>query len=356
MAEYVAEMSCRVVTGDASAATSSFRKTVLTILSSTRLPRTTILLGMNYLAKRINTLKNAGVSVGATVTEISELLTVALMLGSKFLDDNTFQNKSWSDVSGIAVARLNAIETKWIVSMDWVLYVNLDTASDYKAWLGSWDEWVRTKKDQQAAQAAQAAAQAARKQAPLQRIDTDVSRLNGYARQHYHYGLQSALEPLDYNAASYAVAAAKRRSYQAPSPYRAQDSMWQSPSWHAHAHGQWSATPVTPPPDSGYGTPEYGLSATAVPQQHQQQQSHFGNDWYGAYSAGGYQPAVVHSMYMQQQPQQQQQRQGAFSNMYSFGSSHHGMAGCACASCGPAKVPSHAFFNVPHGNFGTVMG
>jgi hypothetical protein len=340
MAEYVAEMACRVVTGEVTAATSSFRKSVFTVLSSTRLPRTTILLGMNYLAKRINTLKTSHVSVGGSVTDIAEHLTVALMLGSKFLDDNTFQNKSWSDVSGITVQRINSIETAWILSMDWGFYVNLDTASDYKAWLGSWDEWIRGKKEQQAAQAAQAA-QASRKQAPLQRIDTDVSRLNGYARQPYPY-MQSALEPMDFHHASFAAAAAKRRSYQAPSPYRAQDGIWHSPVWHAHG-GHWQSTPVTPPPDSGYGTPEYNLSATPAAQQ-------FGNEWYApAYSAPFQQPVMSSGVYLS--------RHGSFQTQYPYNATHHGMAGCTCHQCGAQKLQGHHnFFGVPHGNFGTVMG
>ncbi|KAK8924874.1 Meiotically up-regulated gene 80 protein [Metarhizium anisopliae] len=59
MAEYVSEMAVRVVTPDATI-TSGFRKFVTQILTSTRLPSTTILLGMNYLAKRINAIKGQG--------------------------------------------------------------------------------------------------------------------------------------------------------------------------------------------------------------------------------------------------------------------------------------------------------
>ncbi|KAF2809833.1 uncharacterized protein BDZ99DRAFT_521148 [Mytilinidion resinicola] len=44
-------------------------------------------------------------------------VTVALILGSKFLDDNTFIN-----VSGIAVAILNEMETEWLVAIDFKLH------------------------------------------------------------------------------------------------------------------------------------------------------------------------------------------------------------------------------------------
>ena len=53
MAEYVSEMATRVVM-PRSSVNAAFRKFVSQILTSTRLPTTTILLGLNYLAKRIN--------------------------------------------------------------------------------------------------------------------------------------------------------------------------------------------------------------------------------------------------------------------------------------------------------------
>ncbi|KAJ4150780.1 hypothetical protein LMH87_011515 [Akanthomyces muscarius] len=109
MAEYVAEMATRLVTPDATVS-SPFRKFVTQILTSTRLPSTTILLGMNYLAKRINAMKGQGGPYKASEGQVWRYLTVSLLLGSKFLDDNTFQNRSWSEVSGISVAELNSLE------------------------------------------------------------------------------------------------------------------------------------------------------------------------------------------------------------------------------------------------------
>ncbi|CZR61971.1 uncharacterized protein PAC_11868 [Phialocephala subalpina] len=53
--EYVAEMAQRIIL-PTSQVSPSFRKFVSGLLSSTRLPSTTILLGMNYLARRMNLL------------------------------------------------------------------------------------------------------------------------------------------------------------------------------------------------------------------------------------------------------------------------------------------------------------
>ncbi|KAG4217340.1 hypothetical protein PC116_g34179, partial [Phytophthora cactorum] len=59
MAEYVADMTARVVLPKLTVS-GAFRKFVNQILTSTRLPSTTILLGMNYLAKRVNMLNQTG--------------------------------------------------------------------------------------------------------------------------------------------------------------------------------------------------------------------------------------------------------------------------------------------------------
>ncbi len=117
MAEYVAEMTIRLATNNPTAPV-AFRKFISQILSSTRLPSTTILLGMNYLAKRINMMNLMPQRKPMTDGQIWRQLTVALLLGSKFLDDNTFQNRSWSEVSGIPVREINTLENEWMHAID----------------------------------------------------------------------------------------------------------------------------------------------------------------------------------------------------------------------------------------------
>lgn len=141
MTEYVAEMTQRLLP-TANTISSSLRKFVSGLLSSTRLPSATILLGMHYLAKRVN--------MGKIVsnTRISEkdayrMLTVGLLLGSKFLDDNTFQNRSWSEVSCVPVEDLNKTELDWLLAMNYNIYVNLDQNVDYKAWMSNWNYWCK---------------------------------------------------------------------------------------------------------------------------------------------------------------------------------------------------------------------
>lgn len=247
MADYVSEMATRIVMPRATV-NAAFRKFVSQILTSTRLPSTTILLGMNYLAKRVNMMSAAGLS-SPTEGQIWRMLTVSLLLGSKFLDDNTFQNKSWSEVSGITVQELNKLEYEWLGAISWCLYVNLDESKDYNAWLKNWQEWLGNKKRQQA--------QASRERlASLSPIDTEVAR----PRNQHPYSAWHQQQVAEYERLS----SMKRNQPQPqPTPYRREQPSWMYPvGWHA---------PLTPP-DSGYGTPEYANSATSMNSQY--------NDWF----------------------------------------------------------------------------
>lgn len=114
-----------------------FRKWVHQVLCATRLPSATILLSLNYLATRMGKLSVAGYR--ASEAEIYRLLTIALVLGSKFLDDNTFQNKSWAEVSGIEVKTLNLLETEWLSAVKFNLHC--DPMDGYASWHTHWKEY-----------------------------------------------------------------------------------------------------------------------------------------------------------------------------------------------------------------------
>lgn len=237
MAEYVAEMAVRVVTPQGQV-TQPFRKFVSQVLTSTRLPSTTILLGMNYLAKRINvdTAASGGAPQAHAEGQVWRLLTVALLLASKFLDDNTFQNRSWAEVSGIPAVELNSLEQEWLKRMDWCLFVNLDLSRDYTAWLANWAEWLESKKRERA--------QAQReRQAALSPLNTDVGR----PRHAAPHGWPQKPQVIEYDS----FAAIKRPDVvQQPALPRPGEMAWQQ----QHRYQSWAA-PLTPP-DSGYGTPD----------------------------------------------------------------------------------------------------
>jgi hypothetical protein len=61
------------------------------------------------------------------------LLTVALMLGNKFLDDNTYTNKTWAEVSGINVNEVHIMEVEFLSNMKYSLFTTKDSNSSNPA-------------------------------------------------------------------------------------------------------------------------------------------------------------------------------------------------------------------------------
>ncbi|KAK8192628.1 cyclin-like protein [Zalaria obscura] len=115
-----------------------FRKWVAQVLSATRLPSATILLSLHYLTVRM---KDHPRSVGSSENQIYRLLAVALILGSKFLDDNTFINRSWSDVSGIKVSELNVLEIEWLSLIRYDLHCDPSDPAGLSQWITAWKNY-----------------------------------------------------------------------------------------------------------------------------------------------------------------------------------------------------------------------
>lgn len=114
-----------------------FRRYVNQVLTSTRLPSSTILLGLHYLAVRMTLLSARGkYTYGGG--DVYNMLTTALLLGSKFLDDNTFQNRSWSDVSNIPVSKLNALESEWLQDIRWDMHFDPSDPKGFALWQRRW--------------------------------------------------------------------------------------------------------------------------------------------------------------------------------------------------------------------------
>lgn len=123
-----------------------FRKYVSVVLSSTRLPSSTILLGLLYLSNRIALLSRKG-QYPQGARDAYSMLTISLVLGSKFLDDNTFQNRSWSEVSGMSVSELNYLEIQWLLDIKWDLHVDQHDPEGFQLWHGLWEQSKRRRFD-----------------------------------------------------------------------------------------------------------------------------------------------------------------------------------------------------------------
>jgi Cyclin len=121
-------------------APSSFRKWVHQVLSATRLPSSTILLAFDYLSIHMR-YAQATRMVDFGESELYHMLTTALILGSKFLDDNTFINRSWAEVSGIDVGTLNRLEHQWLREMDFRLHREPSTPRGFQTFQNSWKQF-----------------------------------------------------------------------------------------------------------------------------------------------------------------------------------------------------------------------
>lgn len=296
--EYVAEMAQRIVL-PTSPVSPGFRKFVSGLLSSTRLPSTTILLGMNYLARRMNILNAASPSYKATDGIVWRMLTIGLLLGSKFLDDNTFQNRSWSEVSGIPVEELNKLEHEWLEAMGWSLYVNLDESDDFQAWLQSWADWRENKNMQRKATLDRLAPM------PLAPIDTNVQRPRQYSTNYNGYTKSASRErPESGYASAYDQSAWMNTSY--PTPH------------------------LTPPsaPDSGLNTPEY-MSATGGASRY--------NDWtvFSAAARAAYQPQTYATYIPSHHLANYHTPYISYHNGYPSIWDGHNPAECNCNNCNP---------------------
>ncbi|EYE95443.1 putative mucin [Aspergillus ruber CBS 135680] len=104
-----------------------FQKWVTTVLSTTQVSQNVILLALMFIYR----LKkfNSGVK-GKSGSEF-RLLTIALMLGNKFLDDNTYTNKTWAEVSGISVQEIHIMEVEFLSNIRYNLFASAE----------EWTEW-----------------------------------------------------------------------------------------------------------------------------------------------------------------------------------------------------------------------
>ncbi|KAF0545112.1 putative mucin [Gigaspora margarita] len=98
----------------------AFKKFCRDVISATQVSRSVIHLSLLYIHRmKIN---NPAIK-GQNGSEY-RTFTVALMLANKFLDDNTYTNKTWSEVTNIPVSEINTMEMEFLGSLNYQLYVS----------------------------------------------------------------------------------------------------------------------------------------------------------------------------------------------------------------------------------------
>ncbi|ODV92588.1 hypothetical protein CANCADRAFT_89256 [Tortispora caseinolytica NRRL Y-17796] len=140
MAEYVSTMACVILKSDADT-TPAYREFISQVLGATRLPISTIFLSLYFLSQRSH---KPGLVI-ADPTSIYKLSVVALILANKVNDDNTFTNKSWSDVTGLLLSELTAMEASWLALMDYKMAVDQKVCESYKRWNFYYQEWFASR-------------------------------------------------------------------------------------------------------------------------------------------------------------------------------------------------------------------
>lgn len=107
--------------------TPRFREWISTLLATTQVKPNVVLLALLFIYR----LKCANPMVKGKPGSEYRLLTVALMLGNKFLDDNTYTNKTWADVSSIEAREVHIMEVEFLSNMRYTLYTSEE---QWKAW------------------------------------------------------------------------------------------------------------------------------------------------------------------------------------------------------------------------------
>ncbi|KAF9508008.1 hypothetical protein BS47DRAFT_1350826 [Hydnum rufescens UP504] len=94
-----------------------------TLLSTTQVSQGVIVLSLYYIYR----LKMLNPHIRGMEGSEFRLAVIALMLANKFLDDNTYTNKTWSEVSGITLTEINLMEREFLQGIDHRLYIDFGT-------------------------------------------------------------------------------------------------------------------------------------------------------------------------------------------------------------------------------------
>ncbi|KAI8328152.1 cyclin-domain-containing protein [Chlamydoabsidia padenii] len=105
------------------------------LIKATRISCACVVLALYY----IHRLRLAYPYIHASMGSEIRLFTTALVLANKYLDDNTFTNKTWSEVSSIPTTELNIMEMEFLSALHYNIHVPDD---QYFQWVGQCQQWM----------------------------------------------------------------------------------------------------------------------------------------------------------------------------------------------------------------------
>ncbi|KIM52134.1 hypothetical protein SCLCIDRAFT_1223999 [Scleroderma citrinum Foug A] len=110
------------------APSAAFVQFVQKLLETTQVSQSVIVLSLHYIWR----LKERNrFTTGLQGSEF-RIAVSALMMANKFLDDNTYTNKTWSEVSGIELTEINRMEREFLTGVDFSLHIS---GKQYASWL-----------------------------------------------------------------------------------------------------------------------------------------------------------------------------------------------------------------------------
>jgi hypothetical protein len=109
-------------------ATRTFVQFMQKLLETTQVSQSVIVLSLHYIYR----LKERNRFTAGQAGSEFRIAVAALMMANKFLDDNTYTNKTWAEVSGIELAEISRMEREFLMGVDFSLYVDKAT---YESWL-----------------------------------------------------------------------------------------------------------------------------------------------------------------------------------------------------------------------------
>ncbi|KAF9137142.1 hypothetical protein BG015_002819 [Linnemannia schmuckeri] len=118
-----------------------FRKFCLDVLSATLLSPSVILLSLKYIQQLMINLKESNKIVNTGEGAEYRFFTGALILANKFLDDNTFTNKTWADITGMKIKDVNHLEMQFLSGIEFRLFTS---SWQYSEWLAKLTQFTGT--------------------------------------------------------------------------------------------------------------------------------------------------------------------------------------------------------------------
>ncbi|KAK9762897.1 hypothetical protein K7432_010909 [Basidiobolus ranarum] len=124
-----------------SCASNLFKTHCQNLLIVTQVSSSVIILALKYIQR----VKAAHPELQGQPGSEVRIFTMAVLLANKYLDDKTFHNQFWSNVTGIPVEEITRMEVEFLASIQYQLFVSKE---EYFSWLKFLEHFIIVRKQQ----------------------------------------------------------------------------------------------------------------------------------------------------------------------------------------------------------------